>query len=250
MGRVRAVRAFVTVVVLSSLLPRIASADDRARGQELFVEAAEARDEGRWADARALLEESLAVFPHFPTAWNLVAALEETHALPAAEQLLTRMLEGDFGALQAAERGSVTERLESVGERLGTVVVIVPPDVGAMVRVGDGEAMEVDASGRLVLRLVPGITHVRAVAGERSEARTVGVVARETRTVSFELRPADALVSTEPEVAPAEARSVWSSPWLWVTLGVLVVGAGVLTGVLLAGGNEDPVPADFMSPPL
>jgi hypothetical protein len=49
----------------------------------------------------------------------------------------------------------------------------------------------------------------------------------------------------------SDDSSVWSSPWLWVTLGVLVVGAGVLAGVLLAGGgNDDPVSADFMSPPL
>jgi len=250
MGRVRTVRALILLLAVSSLLPSVAAADDRARGQALFVEAAEARDQGRWADARELLEESLAVFPHFPTAWNLVAALEETNDLSAAEQLLERMLEGEYGTLQAAERGSVTERLESVGERLGTVVAIVPPDVGATIAVDDGDALEVDASGRVVLRLLPGLARVRAVAGERSETRTVGVVATETRTVRFELPPADALVVAEPDVAPADESSVWTSPWLWVTLGVLVVGAGVLTGVLLASGNEDPVPADFMSPPL
>jgi hypothetical protein len=238
-------------VALVALIPSAATADDRAHGEALFVQAAEARDAGRWGEARELLEESLAVFPHFPTAWNLVAALEETDDLPAAEALLERMLEGEFGALQSAERGSVTERLESLGARLGTVVAIVPPDAGATISVGGGEPREVDASGRVVLRLAPGLVRVRAVAGDRSESRTVGVVATETRTLRFELPPAGTLVAIEPAGAVSDDSSVWSSPWLWVTLGVLVVGAGVLAGVLLAGGgNDDPVSADFMSPPL
>jgi hypothetical protein len=247
MGGLRAVRSIIVAAFLL-LFPLSASADDRERGQELFAEAAGARDDGRWEDARRLLEESLSVYPHFPTAWNLVAALEATDDLPAAERLLERILGGEYGNLETAERGSVTERLEAVAAQLGTVVVNVPPDAGATISVDDAEPSRADASGRLVLRLPAGPARVRARGEGISEVRSVDVVATETVTVRFELSaPLERQPSNDEE---SDAGSVWTSPWLWITVGLLIAGGAVATGIVLGTGNEDPVGADFMTPPL
>lgn len=231
-----------------------ASADDKDRARALFEEAAAARGEGRWADVRRLLEESIAVFPQFATAWNLVTAEERLDDLPAAEALLIRIRDGEFGALETKERSAVLKRLERVSRELGTLLVEVT---------GQDATIEVDGVSRgpapaaksAALRVTAGTHLVVAVGrdGRRLE-RSLDVARGAERTVrlsfpaALEVAPSTLgapILDPPPEPSP----SAWSSPWLWGAIGAAVVGGAVLTVVVLSGRGS-PLPADFVAPPL
>ena len=73
-----------------------------------------------------------------------------------------------------------------------------------------------------------------------------------SQTVRFAL-PAPAMV-IEPAIdleEPTDETTLWESPWLWLGAGALIAATvTIATVALLAGGTDDPVSADIMSPPL
>ncbi|MEM9188156.1 MAG: tetratricopeptide repeat protein [Myxococcota bacterium] len=219
------------------------------RAQRLFMDAATARENGRWDEARDLLTESLQLFPHFPTAWNLAHTLQETDALAEAETLLERILAGEFRSLSVAERRSVTERLEAVAAQLGTLVATVPPGLGTHIEVEGLDAIEPDAAGRAVLRLAPGWTEVMARAETHLERQSVLVVAGESVSARFELA---APIEEPADEAPVDSgsSSIFASPWFWLVTGAVIAAGTVTALVLLLPSSDDPVGADFMTPPL
>ncbi len=276
----------------------IPSEADRTQARALFEEAALAKKQGRWQDVRRLLEESLALYPQFASAWNLVTAAEQLDDLPAAEHWLLALEAGRYGPLAEKERASVLERRVAVQKELGTILLEVGR-AGAKVTVDGRERGAVDVQGNLRLRVSAG-THVVAATSEdgRTLSRSIDVERGGQRSLRFSfvedadrgrLRveladPAEAvsldgvaqragdldlslpprtyqvgLLGEEPRAVTVVAgqtervrleRSSGSSPWLWITLGALVaVGAAVTVAVVLSG-PADPLPADFMAPPL
>jgi hypothetical protein len=181
-------------LALFASLSSIAHADDRELAQQLFARAAEARDAGRWAEARDLLTQSLEAFPHFPTAWNLATALERLDDLAGAERVLARLERGELGAISERETRSVRERREALARMLGTLVVTVSPASAERV-VLDGAVEAALRDGRAELRLVPGTHVVSAQAGEATVDETVSIVATETTRIHLALRAIEAPAS-------------------------------------------------------
>lgn len=69
----------------------------------------------------------------------------------------------------------------------------------------------------------------------------VGLLGEEPRAVT--------IVAGQTERLRLE-RSAGASPWLWIGLGALVAAAAVVTVAVVLSGPADPLPADFMAPPL
>ena len=244
-------RALLCIVVLSMWVPDGLAAQDRARGRVLFEEATAAREEGRWADVRTLLEQSLGVYATFSTAWNLVTALEQLDDLAAAETQLLRIRDGEYGALDEDRTRAVTERLARVTGELGTIVV----EVGVrdvVVRLDGVERERTDTSGRSTFRAAAG-SHVVVIASDEGQAaeRELDLERGETRTIRFTLASriepaslvvdasdpsrtvrvvgvADAVAHLELTLAPAEYR-------------VVLVGGGADRTILLAPGRHEHV---------
>jgi hypothetical protein len=172
-----------------------AAAQDRELAQELFVQAAEARDAGRWAEARDLLTRSLEAFPHFPTAWNLATALERLDDLAGAERVLVRLDRGDYGTISSSEAASVRTRLAQISRMLGTLVITVGPASADRVVLDEEVDVALDGEGRAELRLVPGTHVVTALSGELRVEETVSVNAAATARIHLALRTA-----REPEL--------------------------------------------------
>ena len=254
-------RVCIACVVITTLVaaPSLAAAQDgdrdaadAERARALFEEASRAREDGRWADARTLLERSLEADPRFSTAWNLVTAYERTDDLVAAERLLERLRDGETGPLDARAARSVEERLAEIAAELSTIVVLAPAgEPGAIVL--DGEArFPVSAEGQARLRVVPGVHVVafEASDGRRAES-SVEVERGATRRVRLALVTLSSTARPSREDRGGDDGSIWESPWLWAGVGAIVIAAGVVAAVLLVDGPvRDPVQADFQPPPL
>jgi hypothetical protein len=180
-------RSLALALVLS-VLASTAAAQDRELAQDLFRQAAEAREAGRWAEARDLLTRSLEAFPHFPTAWNLATALERLDDLAGAERVLVRLGRGEYGTISSSEEASVRGRLEQIARMLGTLVITVGPANAERVVLDEEIEVALDAEGRAELRLVPGTHVVTASSGELRVEETVSVNAAETARIHLALR--------------------------------------------------------------
>ena len=237
-------RALAAALALSCLLASPpALADDRDRARELFEQAAGARAEGRWEEARRLLEQALAAYPQFPIAWNLVTAVERTGDLPEAERLLERMRDGELGTMSAAEQESVLVRLDEIGARLATLRVVTSGDADTVTV--DGSAVPLGTTGHARVRVIPGTHELSMLTGDgRRLDRTVDVAAGETQRVLL-AAPELTDPATPVEEPADEDGSVWQSPWLWVVVGAVVLGGAATAFVLSMDGQGDPVGADF-----
>ena len=251
--RARCLLAGMLAMTSTSALAQDRAPDAATRARSLFEEASRAREEGRWADARELLEQSLEADPRFSTAWNLVTAYERTDDLVAAEGLLERIRDGETGPIDERAARSVEERLAEIGRELATIVVLGPAGETGDVTVGGERAVPLDPHGRARLRVVPGVHVValEATGGRRAES-SVEVGRGETRRVRLALVTLSrASGPSEPAPPQDEDGSLSSSPWLWVAIGAVVIGGAAVAAVLLVDGPvSDPVQADFQAPPL
>jgi hypothetical protein len=245
--RIRGVLLACTLALASGSVATLpARADDRARAQTLFEEAAAARNEGRWEDARALLVRALGAYPHFSIGWNLVTAVERVGDLPEAERLLEWMRDGGVGELSDAERDSIVVRLDEISARLATIVIVAPAAAGDARLDGEND-IELDAAGHARIRVNPG-THELAI--ETRDGRRVErtVEARAGATVRARLEPPELVPTGPTEPVDDGETSVWSSPWLYVGVAAFLVAGAVLAAFLLTDGNSEPVGADFVAP--
>jgi hypothetical protein len=241
---------FVCTILGGSPALAQAPETDAAEARRLFQEADQAIDEDRLADARDLLRRSLDLAPHPATAFNLAMVFGAVGEHRAAIELLERLEGGDFGELDAEQRGEVTRMIsESRGEL--ALVDVAAGSVEADVRV-DGELLATLSPGeRAETRLDPGrhIVTVRAVDG-RVEERAIELEAGDERRVDFELEAAvassnDGRLAPEggDEVDDEDDGSVLTSPWLWLGMAAVIAGGVVLAIVLTEGGGEpeDPI---------
>lgn len=278
------------------------SAANKVEAKALFDAAAQKRAEKRWSEVVPLLERSLALYPQFPTAWNLVTALEQLDDRPGADAVLRALIAGDYGPLAEAEVAAVKERLAALARELGTLQVVaegadaaltidgrargtLAADQPAAIRVeagrrqlqlvtADGRALgrvvEVEAGAERVVRF----TFVEAqvlgrliVEAEAPNTRVwIDGVDRGPAPLDLALAPGRYRVAAaqgegdrEVElgagqlarvVLPPDEPAPLGGPWIWIGVGVVLVAGAVVTAVLLSGGTEDPLPADFTAPPL
>lgn len=193
--------------------------------RELVQRAIEARQQGRLAEARALLEQAHRLFPNARTLRGLgVLAMDQRH-YPEAARLLESALACEVRPLDEALQSVTQQLLARARQHLGQVRLTVRP-ANAQVTIDD-KPEPVAASFSVAIgdhRLTA------SAAGFISETRVIHVRPFETQHVQLDLH-------ILPSVPEQKRRSAWRSPWLWGAVSALVVG-GVVAGVLSARRQE------------
>lgn len=207
----------------------------RDASRRLFEEAEIAFSEGRLAEAQGLFRASIERYATTSAAFNLAMAHREAGDYTSCLELLEQLLEGRFGALPEARREEV--RAERGRVRLHLAAVEVHLDGGApeaRVRL-DGRLVGQTRPGHpLALDVNPGEHFVSAqVRGEPPEDRRIEVTRGDVRRLRFLLAPP----------RPDDGDPVLSSPWLWLTGGLVLVAAAVVTTVLVVT-LDDGLPED------
>ena len=222
------------MTVVSVLLIATATAraqDDRERARELFDQGTTAFAEGRYTDAIRDLRASLERFESKGTAFNLAGAYRGAGRTTEAVDVFDRLLAGAYGAMSEEELGQTRAlRAETQGE-LGHIRLTVERPPIAEVRI-DGERVEdtVSGVGNYAVDAGAHVVQARAQGFEVSERR-VRVQGGATRDLTLAL---DAI----PELTLEPTTELYEEPWLWVVVGLLVLGAAGLTVGLVLGTQD------------
>ena len=238
--------AFLLVLAsIGSAASAAAQPADGARvedAREHYRRGMDAVSEARWEDACEAFATAYELVPRPLILFNLGGAQMEAGRLVDALDSYRRFLESAESESEefVSEARAAVERLERSVPRVTLRAPGAP--VGSEVRL-DGDAVLASELGT-ELPVDPG--------DHRAEvARGAEILASETFEVSEAERleiVLDVEVEVE-EVAPGpfetgtageddDGSSVLSSPWLWVAVGVVVIGGAVTAGVLLSG--DDP----------
>ena len=116
----------VLFALLALLAPAPLFAADAGRESEaraLFERAAERLRAGQFAEARDLLNQSLALASKPATAFNLSVAYRGTGESMRAAELLRRLRGGELGELEPEQRKEVLALLRAVEAEIGTLEV-------------------------------------------------------------------------------------------------------------------------------
>jgi hypothetical protein len=232
MGVVRvSARLIASALVALLALPSFARAQEAEEARGLFVEANRAIDEGRFAEARDLLTRSLAMHPHVATAFNLGVALRGTGQLHRAAEVFEQILAGDLGELRAEQVTQVQHLLAAVRADFGTVELVACGDATELATIAvlvDGQRQtDVPPCAATTLSLDPG-DHTIRLEADGFEPHDRAIIVGRGEQVAVEAR----LVARPTLTTEGSSED----PWIWLGVGalVLVAGAGVTTGVLLA----------------
>ncbi len=230
--------------------PSTAASQDEA-AQQSFRAGVEAARQERWADARSMFEKAYALSPRPVVLINLAGAQARTGRLTEAAKNYHRVLDDPPSQETAPFRRAAAEVLPALEARIPRVKMrpsgLSPTDV---IRI-DAEIVAADvlATGH---PLDPGEHTLVVQNGGVERARVLFAVAeRELRSITLPLPsltqppvPTVAAVLTEsnpsnpPDREPAPERSLWTSPWTWTAIG-LVVAAGSATAVVLYQRQND-----------
>lgn len=174
-----------------------ASAQD-AGARRLFDQGNEALETGRFAEARDLFRESLALGPNAGTAFNLAVALRGTGQTIEAVEVLDGLIDGTYGSLSSAQREEAERFRTATAAEIAVVHVRVSGAPRVEVRL-DGRRLATLAEGeRAELRADPG-DHVLTASAPRRETaeERIALDRGGSRVVELALRPsADARVGT------------------------------------------------------
>lgn len=228
----RGARASLTSLVLLAAvaIPAAAAAQDRtatlsesdrAQARALFAAGSAAVDAGRWVDAvdsfRRAYELTGAASALFNTAFALRALGRYREAVRAFGELL------EMEELSEEMRAQATSLRDEVRGRLALVRLLGLGEERHTVRV-DAEAVEDTGARPLVVQADPGRRSVDvALPGHRRFEWTGALSDGQMLDLAVELLPEG------PPGQPASGGSVLEEPWLWIVVGLVVLGgAGVL----------------------
>lgn len=200
---------------------------DMQRARARFLEGAELAEAGRWADALERFESAHSLSGLPVTLFNVATALRALGRYRDARDAFDALL-ADV-ELDSATREEATERREEVAARVAVLVLDdVPgaPDVSIEL---DGQPAPTGAARPIELETDPGSHTATVGRPAHLPFRWAGDLASgERRRVSVVLEA----------VVPEMPRPVWRSPALWIVVGVVVIGAGVATGVVLQNNAQ------------
>ncbi len=146
--------------------------------RELFEQANAATQEGRFADARDLYRESLALERNRGNAFNLAVALTLTGEFVEAVGLFDALVEGLYDPLEPAQRRQVRRLRREAAANVATVAILLPEIDGLEVRV-DGQRRVGD------VRVDPG-DHIITVASTRHRPIEAELRVRRGERVEFQ----------------------------------------------------------------
>jgi hypothetical protein len=217
----------------------------KADYDRLIREALMEFEHARWPEAYALFSQAHQISPNARTLRGLGVVSYELGEYPEALQHLQAALESRVKPLSPKLRTQVQELLERARRLVGTLEVQVTP-AGAQVLVGR-RALEQHET-----QVPVGKVTVRAEkSGYAPAERVVTIRGGRRHTLRLKLIPVGApgpstaaaqpgtaaMVSPQPGADADPDGSVWSSPWLWTGVGLVVVG-GVVLGLVVAGSSQ------------
>jgi hypothetical protein len=212
--------ALVLVLAATS----IAHADDPTRARELFEQADAASSAGRFAAARDLLRESLALHRHPAAAFNLGVALRGTGEFIASVAIFEELLGGGYGELPEERRAQVEALVAEVRAEIAELTIEACGAASIAIRV-DGEiAGTATRCEPIVVPVDPG-AHVIVLEAEHAEPveRRISVARAERATVRGRV-----VVRMPVTAPPPDEPSVAESPWLWLGIGTAVAAGGAV----------------------
>ena len=223
---------------------------------DAFVDhAVDAFEAGDFERAHDQFHKAFALRPNARVRRGLGIAALRLARYSEAKQQLSAALTDPNQPLNAKQHEEVSRLLTWMGTNLGTVHVYVTPRVDQIIV--DGEPVE-----GTELVLTPGIHRIRVTAaGYTAQERTVDLAATQEDTLTLTLASdllVPAHVATAATAAPAAAIAPHEAPapqpfvqvgapapntdspslfqrwWFWTAVGVVVAGAAVTGGVVLA----------------
>jgi hypothetical protein len=217
--------ARLAALLLAALLAvgvggEVALADDGAHARDYFDRAVVALHEGRYAEARDLLDSSLTLAARAPTAFNLVVALRGTGEVVRATTVCEQLLSGRYEPLRSDQEEEARRVCEAVQAEVAVLRVEIEGPADAVVRIDGQPARSLGPSHRVD----PG-EHVVVTTARRhdpAEAR-VTVGRGETRAVHLTLTPT------------ASSDLGW-----WLAGGAAAAVVAVVVVVLLVVTRPDP----------
>ena len=234
----RSVVLALVLVLVGSLVPPTASiahaqdaqptavesapaAPETSRARTLFEQGLQAAEEGRWADALPLFEESYALSNELAALYNLGATLRALGRHVESRDALRRRL-ADPRPIAPELRTEVEAMLADEESRIAVLRVEGGESIESLRLQLDAREVPAPAAWPLELSLDPGAHVLEASAPGRVDQRWEGRLASGDR---------QAVVLDLPLVPRGE--EVWESPWFWVIVGAVVVG-GAVAGAVIA----------------
>jgi hypothetical protein len=194
------------------------------------------------AEAREQFGRAHALFPNARTLRGLGMVEFELRNYAESIGWLRQALASEVKRLEGRLRAETEELLERANGYVGEVRLRVSPP-GTSVSV-DGVASEVSAQGSLVLAVGDHILEFRAE-GRLSERRAFKLSGHQV--LSMELTLTEPVEATPAKHGPSEGATsgppsertpIYKRWWLWTTVGVVLVGAGVTTALLLTADTK------------
>ena len=165
-----------------------ADAERESEARALFERAAERLRAGQFAEARDLLNQSLALAAKPATAFNLSVAYRGTGESMRAAELLRKLRGGDFGQLEASQRQEVLGLLRAVEAEIGTLEVEARGAPDIQIRIDGRHVGNVSEGARGAFKSDAGERLVTASATDRVTAeRRVRVQRGKRLRISFAL---------------------------------------------------------------
>ncbi len=223
-------RGLALAIALGLLLPSLSNAqsadESRTEAREAFVRAAQAAEEERWADALQGFEQAY-VLSGVPVAlYNAAMVLRAIGRHKDARDAFDRLLRDhpDYEGREEAE----TLRREEAARVAIFELASLDPQVDYTVRL-DGRRVEVDRGATADIETDAGSHNI--------EAEREGY---ETFTWDGSIRDGERrrIEVVMEEIQREARRPIRQSPAFWIITGVVIVGAAVLTGILLQRGAQ------------
>jgi tetratricopeptide (TPR) repeat protein len=240
----------VALVLALGLVARAVSAQpseaDRRNAQTLFDRGRALLEEGRFAEACPLLQESQQLDPGGGTLLNLALCREKEGRLATAHALYNDALSVAIRDGRDERKRLAEEAIAALQPRLPRVQLLLPANVeaSALAVTVDGGALP-QVAWTLALPLDPGVHEARiSAAGFRSS--TTRFTAEEGRAITVQLPelqredgarpPASGAPRSDRPVPPGETRFATAS-WIVGGAGVVALGASAVTGALALDAN-------------
>lgn len=220
------------------------SAQEQALAREYFQRATQAAERQDWDEAAEYFGRSYELVRRLPPLFNWASSLAQAGRLVEARERYQRYvaLGEDEELIQEAQR--VIEEIEPRIARLTVLVESLQPSDEVRL---DDDPLAAAAIGA-PLPSDPG-AHVVTVSRGSAELVREGFVLREgeSRTLSLTVQTPGDLNGSTPDAGPYldennreedEGGSVLASPWLWLTVGLVLAAGATVATVLLVDSDS------------
>jgi tetratricopeptide (TPR) repeat protein len=201
-------------------------------------------DAGNYPEARALFSQAHELYPNARTYLGLGLVAFELRNYGTCVESLETALASPVKPLNDQLRQSAQDVLGKARGMIAQLNLEVSPDAARVLL--DGVPVALAEGHALILEVGDHVVEVQA-SGYLSERRSLSIVGGEKLKVSVVMRQAETAPSAaetaqaaplapgplEQDDRDAKPRRWYKSPWLWVSVSVVVVAAGVTTGLLL-----------------